>query len=438
PDGLKIEQVQILVRHGERSPMSPRFQNTGLSPYWPYCSAAQRFSQVVMASQDGSRWETMTWRRCLETSGPEGQSIPARGAGSETKNICMPGELTDRGRETSLAFGRWLRSLYVDQLSLLPKHHLDNGMLYVRTTEVPRVVKSIQQILHGLYPLDTNRTSAPWEIVMRSRAEETLIPNTKSCARLAELVRAFSQEAAENWNGSNDMRYLSEQMDCWQALALDSRPSLSGVMDSINATIAHGPNTRLPDEFYDEQVRKTIERIVMDEKFRGYSVSRELRMLGAGQLLSGINKLRHLTVQPNAPPKLSIVGCHDRTIGVVLASLGCLNNNERWPPFTSHIIFELFRRRQKPSLTSTTVKGDTGEPRSIGAQLIKKVTTEEVQQLDEYFVRIRYNDRIMRIPGCQEEGKHFDGDATLCTLLEFKSIVGKFTPKGWKRACNSN
>jgi len=31
----------------------------------------------------------------------------------------MPGELTDKGRETSLSFGKWLRRLYVDQLGLV-------------------------------------------------------------------------------------------------------------------------------------------------------------------------------------------------------------------------------------------------------------------------------------------------------------------------------
>ncbi|KAI0547075.1 histidine phosphatase superfamily [Xylaria curta] len=464
PDGLKIEQVQVLVRHGERSPITPRFQNTGLSPYWPYCGAARRFTEVVMASQNGSRWETITWKRCLETSGREGRSVPARSAGGETDGICMPGELTDRGRETSLAFGKWLRSFYVDQLSLLPKHLSDASMLYVRTTEVPRVIESTQQILQGLYPKGTNRTSAPWEIAMRSRAEETLIPNTKSCARLAELVRVFSQEAAEKWNGSNDMRYLSEKLGKWmpgnKALALDSRPSLSAVMDSINATAAHGPNTRLPDEFYDERVRKTIERIVIDQMFRGYGVSRELRMLGAGQLIGDIalkmvdqvewnKKLQHSTIQQNSPPKLSIVGCHDRTIGVVLASLGCLDSNKRWPPFTSHVIFELFRKRQMPhlyinesvtttGLTSTTEKGDTSELQSIGGRLTKKLTIEEIGDIDEYFVRIRYNDRAIRIPGCQAKGNHFNGDSNICTLAAFKSIVDRFTPRNWKRACNSN
>lgn len=31
----------------------------------------------------------------------------------------MPRELTNKGQETSLAFGEWLRQLYVDQLGLV-------------------------------------------------------------------------------------------------------------------------------------------------------------------------------------------------------------------------------------------------------------------------------------------------------------------------------
>ena len=74
-------------------------------------------------------------------------------------------------------------------------------------------------------------------------------------------------------------------------------------------------------------------------------------------------------------------------------------------------------RDDTTSLTSTTDQGDTGEPLDIGRRPVKKLTTEEVQELDEYFVRVRYNDRIMTIPGCRAEGKHFDGDASLCTLV---------------------
>jgi acid phosphatase len=41
-------------------------------------------------------------------------------------------------------------------------------------------------------------------------------------------------------------------------------------------------------KFYDRLVRKVIDRIVIDEMFRGYGVSRELRMLGVGQLIGDI------------------------------------------------------------------------------------------------------------------------------------------------------
>ncbi|KAJ2896836.1 acid phosphatase [Zalerion maritima] len=95
--------------------------------------------------------------------------------------------------------------------------------------------------------------------------------------------------------------------------------------------------------------RLYIDRIVADEMFRGYGVSRELRMLGAGQLVGDIvlkmvdqvewnrrhDILRDPTMQSSAPPKLSLLGCHDRTMGVVLASLGCLNG--RPSPATSSL-----------------------------------------------------------------------------------------------------
>ncbi|CAI7676737.1 unnamed protein product [Penicillium manginii] len=32
PKGLKLQLVQVFLRHGERTPVSSRFQNTGLAP----------------------------------------------------------------------------------------------------------------------------------------------------------------------------------------------------------------------------------------------------------------------------------------------------------------------------------------------------------------------------------------------------------------------
>ncbi|KAK0609372.1 hypothetical protein B0T17DRAFT_137393 [Bombardia bombarda] len=76
-------------------------------------------------------------------------------------------------------------------------------------------------------------------------------------------------------------------------------------------------------------------------------------------------------------------------------------------------------------------------PYCSAAQRFTQVVME-AQEMDEYFVRVRYNDRIMTIPGCRAEGKHLDGDESLCTLSAFKSIVDKFTPRNWRYACRSN
>ena len=73
-----------------------------------------------------------------------------------------------------------------------------------------------------------------------------------------------------------------------QKVAVDSRPRLSGVMDTINSTLAHGPETRLPKEFYDKKGRAIIDKIGVEEWFSGYNESEEYRKLGIGGLMGDV------------------------------------------------------------------------------------------------------------------------------------------------------
>ena len=65
------------------------------------------------------------------------------------------------------------------------------------------------------------------------------------------------------------------------------------------------------------------------------------------------------------------------------------------------------------------------------------LSESDKQKLHGYYVRLRYNDRPMKIPGCRPAGKHYGDDESLCTLEAFKGIVDKFTPKNWKQACGA-
>ncbi|KAF2430794.1 phosphoglycerate mutase-like protein [Tothia fuscella] len=485
PQDLQLQLVQVLLRHGERSPVSPRFMNAGLAPHWPYCGSARHLTSAIMTTSDFSQWDGLKYRRRLETFGPDDGPIIASGPAGEFDAICRPGELTDKGRATTLALGQRLRHLYVDQLGFMPKLIASSDMIYLRATPIPRALESVQQTFWGFYPPNARTADFPAPtIITRSPADETLFPNDSNCRRLAQLTRAFAQRAADRWNDTDDMKYLTKLLGKWMpesspVIAVDSKPRLSGILDTVNATRAHGPATKLPKEFYDDKADLIIDKISVEEWYQGYTDSREYRMLGIGALMGDIVSRMTGSIERTGADglvevggddgklgrgrggeqniKLALSGCHDTTLSAVLHSLGAFGN-ERWPPYTSHIAIEMFKKRTPNAAGHITVipalenevkpqswwKGIFGnakitqKPEGIARKSMDTLTVDERQKLEGYYVRLRYNDKIMRVPGCKEAGKHLDGDESFCTLEAFKSIVDKFTPQNWHAACSSN
>lgn len=70
-------------------------------------------------------------------------------------------------------------------------------------------------------------------------------------------------------------------------------------MDTVNSTLAHGAETRLPKEFYDQKGRKIIEEIGVEEWFSGYQESTEYRALGIGGLMGDVVERMVGSVQQN-------------------------------------------------------------------------------------------------------------------------------------------
>ncbi|KAM3070242.1 hypothetical protein ACMFMG_010079 [Clarireedia jacksonii] len=477
PEGLQLQLVQILLRHGERSPVSPRFQNAGVQPYWPYCSAARRMVSITKEA-NSSDWSSLQWRRRIETFGNDDGPVIARGPGGEVDDVCNLGELTDTGRETTSQLGTRLRKLYVEQLGFLPKTIENTDFMYLRATPMPRALESLQQTFFGLYPSNYRAVSCPPPtIITRAPADETLYPNDSSCRRFAQVTRAFAQRAADKWNNTDEMEYLNKLIGKWMPdsssrVAVDSHPRLSGIMDTLNSTLAHGPETRLPKEFYDLKGRAIIDKIAVEEWFSGYQESEEYRILGIGGLMGDVVSRMVGSVRNSGGDglleiggktgsmgpgrggetdiKFALSGCHDTTLAAVLSSLGAFDG-EPWPPYTSHIALELFRKTH-PSLTGSknisangistgwfsVFRGKLPQESSIARRKLSELSEIEKSKLEGYYVRLRYNDKVMKVPGCRAQGKHLEGDDSFCTLEEFKNIVDKFTPTNWKQACLSN
>ena len=264
------------------------------------------------------------------------------------------------------------------------------------------------------------------------------------------------------------MDYLNSLIGKWMPdntpVKVDSHPRLSGIMDTINSTLAHGPATRLPSPFYDPKGRDIIEKIGVEEWFSGYSESNEYRQVGIGALAGDIVSRMVGSVEKSGNDGLleiggetssqgagrggekdlrfGLSGCHDTSLAALLVSLGCFQGG-KWPPYTSHLAFELFREsgadresidgdkldrpatavaahKQKQGALSTLF-GSGGKTKIATEGIARKATGElsatEREKLRGHYVRIRYNDRPVVVPGCKLPGKHLDGDESFCTLV---------------------
>lgn len=243
------------------------------------------------------------------------------------------------------------------------------------------------------------------------------------------------------------MKYLSSLLSKWMPdghVAVDSHPRLTGILDTVNSTLAHGPQTRLPPKFYDANGLEIMDKISCEEWFSGYQENQEYRKVGIGPLVGdivgrmlgamesndGCKKLGAANegFEEGDKVRFALSGCHDTTLAGLLSSYGAFDN--KWPPYTSHIAIELFREAElnpeKPSsfefksLLSPFIQ-KYNPPSTAQGHLTNKplasMTHLERQKLSGHYVRMRYNDQPVVIPGCKPPGKHLDGDETFCTLV---------------------
>lgn len=132
--------------------------------------------------------------------------------------------------------------------------------------------------------------------------------------------------------------------------------------------------------------------------------------------------------------QFGLSGCHDTTLAAILSSLGAFEG-ETWPAYSSHLAVELFRREgqlefqksedEKPLKARILSFGSPKRMKEAEDGISRKPSGElsraEREKMDGYFVRLRYNDRPMTIPGCRLPGKHLEGNENICTLVSCRS-----------------
>ncbi|KAI0031958.1 phosphoglycerate mutase-like protein [Vararia minispora EC-137] len=426
PSELELAQVHVYVRHGERTPVSTRMSGApgNIPERWNMCREARRFRAAV-AGDPSARLLDVT--RIVEQS-----------SGQAAEGECLLGELTDTGRASTFNFGQALRRLYIEKLGLLPDTLTNQADVYFRSTNMPRTVESLQQVIHGLYPMSKCDPLISHRILVRNGREENLIGNTLGCKRLETLLVNFATAAAAAYNPT--LEPLDKRLSKYlggNPIRVDGKPRASGILDTIRAAMAHG--LKVPSEFEERSITSTIERAVVNEWFS--DKTEEVRRLGMGRLLGDL--ITKMEIKANEAytvdrsPKILIHSTHDTALAALANTLDVFD--DRWPGFTASITFELFKHSTPSNGSAEPLPTNTPPPQQnpgILQSVLSKPFKQRRQLAADYYVRARYQNRNLVLPLCAEEGKHLHGSPEFCTLEAFAERVIELVPKDWDAECS--
>lgn len=113
--------------------------------------------------------------------------------------------------------------------------------------------------------------------------------------------------------------------------------------------------------------------------------------------------------------------------------------NDKWPQYTSSLAVELFSSdvvestriesnegKGKRASPDTALRQDTLDfPASPSAVIKNQGLKQDSPDRSTFYVRIRYNDRPITIPGCEVQGNHLPEEPSFCTFVRLPSFLSR-------------
>ncbi|KAJ3390251.1 hypothetical protein HDU80_011317 [Chytriomyces hyalinus] len=459
---LKMTQVLVLHRHGERVPVRHQTRILGVERLWRQCSIApfvHALHTVLDTDNDKDAHPTVAPLfppvigeiRVIHGDPGDADSkfiAGLKGTNSANEGVCNPGQLTDIGKATMHSFGASLRREYTDNLNFLPQI-LDPDFiankLYVRSTGYVRTIESVQYLLAGLFPLHTRPLGKTGDILIHISARENMYIDM-GCKRLRQILEPF--RAAAKANTAEETARIMKKLESLfpdmgkkeTAPVVSSTPGAPAEPLSLAEKRAKQFNFREIDLFYDtfkcmsassipfppgvtSSDMDSLSHIFMESFIGGIAdaatpsksdlkTAHTVRKLLMGRFVGDLLHTMDENIKnPKNGVKLGIFSGHDTTIGPLLVSLGLFEGETRaWPKFASNIAFEVLQDTKRNS--NALNAGDEGR-----------------------YVRVKYNGVAMGLEACKSKGSHYMGDPTLCTYKAFSSAMRTLIPKNYEQEC---
>lgn len=316
---LELVLVQVLFRHGARTPMKiiPRIEEI----VWDknellYDLAHTKLDYVVKDLKN--------------------RSLPVE---TLTDNIlrggCPMGQLTVVGQQQTFELGKKLKKLYIDELKFI-EGTFDPRTTYLRTTHIPRTIKSLRCLVAGIFE-NTREPVTFWTLPIK---EEFIFPNF-DCAALLWYVK-YCYRNCHKFPG------YQQDRDKFFDMIGGPVPKLTfvDVFDDLSCRKAH--NKPYPAKIHNflETIEKRSLQQFSEAIISPPSWTNKLILpLFVGQLVQHLcDNMKRKVVNTN-PYKFYLYSVHDTTIISLLCAVGC--PMERWPTFASYVALELYKNKKE-------------------------------------------------------------------------------------------
>lgn len=311
-DSLKLVQVQVVTRHGARTPA------TSCGPYLPAAAL-------------------LKWDCGAKFTESVGSVKFLRSFNEGALGTCEVGQILSEGLQQMHGLG-----------VLLGGYHLPEPELYVRSSDLSRTRASAEALVSGF--LGASDTIVDLDTM--DFAEDWIYPNEAKCPNLQRLrLRAYSDKAFVKWNATTraelEPKLTTAFPDGW---SFGDDMAGSHLLDCILSALCvdKGPifaSDSKPDDLVDAMTtyaeKKEFHKLTFED--RAYSK------------LVALPLVQRILAKARSSVGFAVWSGHDTTVMPLKVALGIEDNH--WAPYGDAVVFEVWQSDSRRYVRVVTRRG---------------------------------------------------------------------------------